>query len=110
MIRVLLNWIISAVFLWLMSFVPFMNIGFSGWASILIAAVALGLINALLVPIFKNLFKRKNTVLILIVSLLLNAGALWLGGVIVPGFWIEFFPTAIIAAAVLSIVNAGFNA
>lgn len=110
MIRVLLNWLVSAVLLWLMSFVPFMNISFDGWLSILIAAVVLGLINALLVRVFKGLFKQKNNVMILIVSLLLNAGALWLGAAIVPGFWIEFFPTAVIAAVVLSVINAGFNA
>ena len=109
MIRVLLNWLISAVLLWLMSFVPFMNIGFAGWLSIVIAAVVLGLINALLVPVFKGLFKKKNTIVFLIVSLLINAAALWLGGLLVPGFFIEFFPTAIIAAAVLSLVGAGFS-
>ena len=110
MIRILLNWVISAVILWLLSFVPFMNIGFTGWQAILITAVVLGLINALLVPLLKSLFKKKNTVVLVIVSVLLNAGALWLGAVIVPGFSIEFLPTAIIAAVVLSIVNAGFNA
>jgi len=90
-----------------------MDIYFSGWFAILIVAIVLGLINALIVPIVKNLVKGKKsnaTLLILILSLVIDAAALWLAGVLVRGFSIEFFPTAIIAAVVLTALNAGFAA
>jgi len=112
MINTLINWIISALVLWLLSFVPFLDISFDGWVAILIVAIVLGLINALIVPIVKGIFKGKNdnaTWLILIISLVIDAAALWLANVIVPGFHISFFPTAIIAAVVLTALNAGFS-
>jgi len=90
-----------------------MDIYFSGWLAILIVAIVLGLINALIVPVVKNLVKGKKsnaTLLILILSLVIDAAALWLAGVLVRGFSIEFFPTAIIAAVVLTALNAGFAA
>lgn len=107
--KTLINWVIGALLLWLMSFIPFMAISFNRWVTILIVAMALGLINALIVPAAKNLFKKSTSLLLLLVSLVIDAAALWLAGLIVPGFTIEFFPTAIIAAVVLSLVNVGFS-
>jgi putative membrane protein len=111
MIRTLINWLVSALILWLMSFIPFLDISFDGVLAIIITAIVIGLINALIVPIVKGIFKGKNnnaTLLIIIISLIIDAAALWLAGIIVPGFSIGFFPTAIIAAIVLTILNAGF--
>jgi len=104
-----INWVIGALLLWLLSFLPFLNMGFSGLISILVVAVVLGLINALIVPMVKNVFKSNNAFLLLIISLVIDAAALWLAGVIVRGFYITFV-TAIIVAAILSVLNAGFGA
>ena len=109
MVKIIANWVISALVLWLLSFLPFMAIGFSGIVGILIAAVVIGLINALIVPVVKGALKSNNTVVLLVVSLVIDAAALWLAGWLVPGFSIGFFPTAIIAAAVLTALNLGFD-
>jgi len=107
--RILITWIFSAIILWLLSFVPFMNITFGGttWLTILIVAIVVGLINAIIVPVVKSVFKKANHIVIFVISLIIDAAALWLAGVIVPNFSIEFFPTAIIAAAVLALINVG---
>ena len=98
--KTIMNWVLSALILWLLSFLPFMHIGFDNWITLLIVALVIGLINALIVPIVKGLFKKKraNALLVIIISLIVNAAALWLAARIVPEFYIEFFPTAIIAA------------
>ena len=113
MFKILIAWIFSAVILWLLSFVPFMEIAFGGtrtWLAILVVAVIVGLINALIVPAVKRLFKKAHPAVLFCVSLVIDAAALWLAHIILRSwFTIEFFPTAIIAAAVLALVNVGFG-
>ena len=99
---------IGALLLWLLSFLPFLNMRFSGIFSILVVAIVLGLINALIVPVVKNGFKSDNAVLLMIISLIVDAAALWLAGAIVRGFYISFV-SAIIVAVILSVMNAGFG-
>ena len=106
----LVAWIFSAIILWLLSFVPFMDITFGGrrtWLTILVVAIVIGLINAIIVPVVKGIFKNGHPAVIFCISLVIDAAALWLAGVILRNFYIEFFPTAIIAAAVLALVNVG---
>ena len=103
-------WLFSAVILWLLSLLPFMNISFGGrwtWLTIVIVAVVIGLINAIIVPVVKDIFKQGHPAVIFCISLVIDAAALWLAGVILRNFDIQFFPTAIIAAAVLALVNVG---
>ena len=107
--KILIPWIISAIILWLLSFLPFMHINFGGrtWLTIFIVAVVVGLINAIIVPVVKDVFKKGHPVFIFCVSLVVDAAALWLAGAFIRNFSIEFFPTAIIAATVLALVNVG---
>jgi len=107
--RILVTWIFSAVVLWLLSFLPFMNITFGGttWLTILIVAVVVGLINAIIVPVVKGIFEKASPGVLFVISLVIDAAALWLAGLLIPNFYIGFFPTAVIAAAVLALINVG---
>ena len=107
--RVLIAWIFSAVILWLLSFLPFMNIEFRGnrVITIIVVAIVVGLINAIIVPVVKNVFNNGHPAVIFCISLVVDAAALSLAGVFVRNFVIVFFPTAIIAAGVLALVNVG---
>jgi len=108
MISILISWILSALVLFVLSF--FLDISFSGGIislSFLIAAVVIGLINALLVPVVKNIFKTQNNAVLFVISLVIDAAALMLAAWLPIGFHISFFPAAIIAAAVLAIVGLG---
>jgi len=109
MIKTLINWGISALILWGLSFLPFMYMSFRGWGTVVGVAIVLGLINALIVPIVKGIFKNVNATLLLVISLVIDAVSLILAGWFVGGFTIEFFPTAIIAAAVLAVLNTALN-
>lgn len=112
MIRTLINWVISALILWALSLLPFLDMSFTGsvW-NVIIVAIVFGLINALIVPLAKRIFTGKKdnaTLLVIIISLVIDAVALLLLSWLVSGFSISFFPTAIIVAIILTVLNAGF--
>lgn len=72
----------------------------------LIAALVLGLLNALIRPVLFILTLPLNFLTLGLFTFVINAFILWLAAVLVPGFAIErFFPTAILAAVVLALVN-----
>jgi putative membrane protein len=102
--RLLLNWILSALAVIIVSkLVP----GFivSGFLAALIAALFIGLINATL-GFFLKVITFPLTVLTLgIFWLVINAIMLKLAAVLVPGFRIQSFSAAFWGAIVLSLVN-----
>jgi len=107
MLGILISWILSALILWVLSF--FLDISFTGGVisvSFLITAIVIGLINALLVPLVKNIFKTENAILLFVISLVVDAAALMLASQLPIGFSITFV-AALIAAAVLSLLNLG---
>ena len=108
MIGILVSGVLSALLLWVMQFLPFLNIYVTNIFSIsfLIVAVAIGVINAVLVPLVKNVLKPKTPLILLIVTLLVDAAGLMLADFLVSGFGIGFV-SAIIAGAVLAALNFG---
>jgi len=104
----LISWLLSAVVLWLLQFVPFIQISLPGIFSLgfLITAVVIGLINALLVPIVKDKLKAKSHLAILVITLAVDTGALLLASFLPINFSIGIV-SAIIAAAILSVLNLG---
>ena len=108
MLGVLISWILSALVLWVLSLV-LPGISFDGGVisiSFLITAVVIGLINALLVPLVKNIVKTQNAILLFVISLVVDAAALMFAAWLPIGFGITFV-AALIAAAVLSLLNLG---
>jgi len=104
----ILAFILSAIILWILSlgFIPFIEVGFGGtiWVTILIVALVLGIINFIIVAILRRLFKRGSSAFMFIVALVIDAFALWLTARLVSNFSIEFWPHAIIVAAILAAV------
>jgi len=109
MISVLISWLLSALVLFLMQFIPFINISFAGGIfsmNFLIVAIVIGLINAFLVPLVKNILKSKSSLILFVVSLVIDAAALLLAAWLPIGFGINPV-SALIAAAILSFLNLG---
>ncbi|MGH7774740.1 MAG: phage holin family protein [Candidatus Binatia bacterium] len=78
----------------------------SGFVAALIAAFVLGLLNALIKPILILLTLPLNVLTLGLFTFVINAFILWLAAALVPGFAIDrFFPTAILAAIVLAVIN-----
>jgi len=104
----ILAFVLSAIVLWILSldFVPFIVVGFGGtiWVTILIVALVLGIINFIIVAILRSLFKKGSAAFMFIVALVIDAFALWLTARLLSNFSIEFWPHAVIAAAILAAV------
>ena len=102
--KILLNWILSALAVWIVStLVP----GFvvKGVIAALIAALVIGLVNATIGAVLKVLTFPLTIVTLGIFWLVINALMLELASWFVPGFKIMTFAAAFWGAIVLSLVN-----
>jgi putative membrane protein len=102
--KLLLNWILSAVAVWIVSrIVP----GFvvTGAFAALIAALVIGLVNATLGFFLKILTFPLTVITLGLFWLVINALMLELASALVPGFQVTNFRAAFWGAIVLSLVN-----
>ena len=106
--KLLLNWILSAVALLI---VANLVSGFhlSGIASALFAVIVIGFVNATLGFLLKILTFPLTLVTFGIFWIVINALMLELASAFVPGFVIDGFGPAFIGAIVLSLVNIVFR-
>jgi putative membrane protein len=103
--RLLLNWILSAVAVWI---VAQLGIGISvrGAVSALIAALVIGFINATLGALLKIITFPLTLVTLGVFWFVINALMLELASALLaPGFQVRGFLAAFVGAIVLSIVN-----
>jgi putative membrane protein len=103
--RMLLNWILSAIAVWI---VAQLHIGISvqGATAALIAALVIGLINATLGAVLKVLTFPLTIVTLGLFWFVINALMLELASALLsPGFHVRGFMAAFIGAIVLSLVN-----
>jgi putative membrane protein len=102
--RLLLNWILSALAVWIVSrIVP----GFvvKGVLAALIAALVIGLVNATLGAFLKIITFPLTVLTLGLFWLVINAVMLELASFFVPGFHVVNFAAAFWGAIVLSLVN-----
>ncbi len=102
--KVLLHWILSALAIWIVSrLVPGFTV--SGPLAALIAAVAIGFINATVGLFLKIVTFPLTLVTFGIFWLIINALMIELASALVPGFRVDTFGAAFWGAIVLSLVN-----
>ena len=102
--RLLLNWVLSALAVWIVSrVVP--GVSVSGPMAALIAALAIGFINATIGLVLKILTFPLTLVTFGLFWLVINALMLELASGLVPGFRVRGFWAAFWGAIVLSLVN-----
>ena len=100
----LLRLVVNAAALWVAAqLVP--GIVVSGLTPLLLAALVLGLINAIVRPILIILTLPLTLLTLGLFIFVLNAFCLWLTSRIVPGFMVQTFGTALLGALVVSIVS-----
>jgi putative membrane protein len=103
-LRLLLNWVLSALALWIVAHV-ISGFHVSGAAAALIAALVIGLVNAT-IGLFLKIITFPLTVLTLgLFWLVINAVMIELASAFVPGFRVDTFWAAFWGAIVLSLVN-----
>ncbi len=102
--RLLLNWVLSAVAVWIVAqLVPGVHV--NGAAAALIAALAIGFINATIGAILKIITFPLTLLTLGLFWFVINALMLELASALVPGFQVRGFLAAFIGAIVLSVVN-----
>ncbi len=102
--RLLLNWVLSALAVWIVSqVVP--GIYVHGPVAALIAALVIGFINATLGFLIKIVTFPLTLLTLGLFWFVINAAMLKLASVFVPGFEVRGFVAAFIGAIVLSLVN-----
>jgi putative membrane protein len=104
-VRLLLHWILSAIAVWIVAnVVP--GISVSGPQAALIAALAIGLINATLGLLLKILTFPLTILTLGLFWFVINALMLELAASLVKGFYIRNFIAALIGAVMLSLVSS----
>ena len=103
--RLLLNWVLSAVAVWI---VAQLGIGISvrGLVSALVAALVIGFINATIGALLKILTFPLTLLTLGLFWLVINALMLELAANFVSGFYVRNFIAALIGAVMLSLVNS----
>ena len=102
--RLLLNWVLSALAVWIVAqMVP--GISVRGPVAALIAALAIGFINATIGALLKILTFPLTLITLGLFWFVINALMLELASAIVPGFRVRGFIAAFLGAIVLSLVN-----
>ncbi len=86
------------------------GITFSGFWSVLLAALVLGILNGIIKPILIVLTLPINILTLGLFTLVINGIVLYLTAAIVSGFEIRTFWTAVLGALILSVVSMILNA
>jgi len=109
MLRLLANWVLSALAVWIVSrLVPGFTV--TGPVAALIAALVIGLVNATVGLIVKVITFPLTVLTLGLFWLVINALMLELASAFVPGFHIANFWAAFWGGIVLSLVNMLFRA
>lgn len=104
----LLTWLLAAVSLVITAYlVPGFVI--NSFVAALIAAVILGLVNAIVRPILVLLTLPITIVSLGLFLFIVNAITIWLAGYLTPGFDVNGFIPALIGSIVLTIVSSILN-
>jgi putative membrane protein len=103
-VALLLRWLLNAIALWVTD-VLLAGISVATLASLFVAALVIGLINAVIRPVLLVLTIPITVLTLGLFLLVLNAFLFWLASVLVPGFVIAGFGWALLGALVMAIVG-----
>lgn len=104
MISLLIRWLVNTLALFIVAHVVD-GIDYTSIVSLAIAALVLGLLNAIVKPLLFWLTLPLTIVTLGLFVLVLNAAMLGLTALLIPGFTIEGFWPAILGAILLAIIS-----
>ncbi|WP_202213581.1 phage holin family protein [Methylacidimicrobium sp. AP8] len=102
---ILIRWLILAIAIFVAAHLKFVGIRYESLSSLLVAALVLGIINALLKPIFVTLTLPFILLTFGLFLIVINALLLYWTGKLVTGFIVPSFGSAIAGAVVISLVR-----
>lgn len=100
----LVGWLINALALYVADYL-IQGIHVDRWQTLLLAALVIGIINALIKPILQIISLPITILTLGIFALVINALLLLLAAKLVPGFAVENFLSAFLGTIVLSVVS-----
>ncbi|NMC51336.1 phage holin family protein [Candidatus Kuenenbacteria bacterium] len=106
--KIIINWLINTVAVTIAAYV-IPGVRLEGFWSAFFAAVVLGLVNAIIKPIFIILTLPINILTLGLFTLVINALMVLLVGKLVPGFEIVGLWRAMLFSIILTIINAILN-
>ncbi len=107
--RLLVNWLIDAAALWFTAWlVP--GISVAGTRALLLAALVIGLVNAVVKPVLVFLTFPVTILTLGIFYLILNGVLFYLAAALTPGFALSGFGAAFLGALVMSVVGLVLHA
>ncbi len=102
--KLILRWLLSALTLMgIAYFLP--GISIVSFYAAVIAALILGLINALIRPVLFILTLPINILTLGLFTFVLNALMFWFGSTIVKGFYVQDFKAAFLGALIMTVVS-----
>ncbi|MCX6744045.1 MAG: phage holin family protein [Candidatus Parcubacteria bacterium] len=102
--KILLRWLINTIAIMLMAlYLP--GIGVSSFYAALIAALVLGILNALIRPLLVLLTLPINLLTLGLFTILINAFLFWFTSTVVKGFIVAGFWPALWGALIMSLVS-----
>ncbi len=108
MIKVIANWILDAVALYVVAYlVP--GIHLESFGAALVAIIIIGLLNAIVKPILVLLTLPVTILTLGLFVFIINALMLFVAGSITPGFRVDGFMTAIVGSLLLTVVTMIFH-
>jgi len=107
MAGLLIRWLLNAIALYVVSYLPGIHVSSIG--SLFVAALVLGLLNALVRPVLFWLTLPLTILTLGLFLIVLNALMLEVTSMLVRGFQIDGFGWAIVGAAVLGLISLVTN-
>lgn len=104
MVKLAANWVLNALALFIVSKI-LSGIYVANFATALIAALVIGLVNALVKPILLFLTLPITILTLGLFTFVINALLLLLAGAITPGFRVDGFGTALVGSILLSLIS-----
>lgn len=105
MTQFIATWLVTTLSLLIMTRLP-LGIAIKDTSTAFVAALVLGLLNALLGPILRFLAFPITLLTLGLFAIIINAFLLWLASRLVNGFRVDGALSAILGAVVLGILNA----
>ena len=102
---IIINWVISAIVIFAIAyFLPGVHV--ANFTSALIAALVIGIINAIIKPVLVILTLPINLLTLGLFTFVINAVLVLLASAIVPGFTVDGFLWALIFSVILSFISS----
>lgn len=108
MFRLVANWVLNALALFIVSKI-LVGIYVADFWSALAAAAVIGFVNALVKPILLFLTLPITILTLGLFTFVINALMLLLAGAVTPGFRVDGFATALVGSILLSLVATIFH-